>query len=128
MSLYRELDQIQSEEDLMTFESALVDRFGELPAPSRELLEVVRLRWLANKLGFEKMVLKNKKMIGYFVSNPGSGFYKSPTFGNILKFVQKQPARFRMKEGNKKLTLTCEPVTSVQEASDLLRALYSTDS
>jgi len=123
MSLYRELDQIQQEEDLIKFESGLIDRFGPLPGPSRELLEVVRLRWLANRLGFEKMVLKNGKMIGNFVSNPDSGFYKSKTFSNVLSFVQKQPARFRMKEGNNKLTLTCEPITSVQSACDLLQSL-----
>ncbi len=123
MSLYRELDQIQQEEDLIRYESGLTDRFGPLPIPSRELLEVVRLRWVANRLGFEKLILKNAKMIGYFVSNPDSVFYKSDTFSNILGFVQKQPARFRMKEGNNKLTLTCEPIGSVQAACELLKSL-----
>jgi transcription-repair coupling factor (superfamily II helicase) len=123
MSLYRELDQIQQEEDLVKFESGLVDRFGTLPGPSKELLEVVRLRWLANKLGFEKVVLKNGKMIGYFISNQESGYYKSRVFSNILGFVQKQPTRFRMKEGNNKLTLTCEPIKSVQSACELLQSL-----
>ena len=123
MSLYRELDQLQEEEDLVKFETGLIDRFGYLPGPSRELLEVVRLRWLANRLGFEKIVLKNSKMIGYFISNPESGFYKSKIFSNILGFVQKQPARFRMKEGNNKLTLTCEPIVSVQSAFELLKSL-----
>ncbi len=123
MSLYRELDQIQQEKELLLFESGLKDRFGPLPPASFELLEVVRLRWLANRLGFEKMILKNSKMIGYFIANPESDFYRSTTFNNILKFVQKQPARFRMKEGNNKLTLTCEPITSVQAACDLLRLL-----
>jgi transcription-repair coupling factor (superfamily II helicase) len=122
MSLYRELDQVQREEDLVKFESGLVDRFGPLPGPSRELLEVVRLRWLANQLGFEKIVLKSSKMIGYFISNPDSGYYKTKTFSNILGFVQKQPARFRMKESNNKLTLTFEPIISVQSACDLLRS------
>ena len=123
MSLYRELDQIQSEEDLISYEQALTDRFGTLPKASTELLQVVRLRWLGNKLGFEKLVLKNGKMIGYFVSNPRSDYFKSKTFSNILGFVQKQPARFRMKEGNDKLTLTCEPIISVQSACQLLGML-----
>jgi transcription-repair coupling factor (superfamily II helicase) len=127
MSLYRELDQVQQDEDLQRFESGLIDRFGPVPAPSKELLEVVRLRWLANRLGFEKLVLKNGKLIGYFVSNPDSGFYKSKTFGNILGFVQKQPSRFRMKEGNNKLTLTCEPINSVHSACDLLKLLCSNE-
>lgn len=123
MSLYRELDQVQTEEDLLKYESSLVDRFGPLPDASKELLEVVRLRWLANWLGFEKVVMKSSKMIGYFVSNQESPYYKSKAFTNILTFVQKQPARFRMKEGNNKLTLTCEPITSVKAASNLLRLL-----
>ncbi|HJZ38912.1 MAG TPA: transcription-repair coupling factor [Bacteroidales bacterium] len=124
MSLYRELDQIQQEEDLIKFGSDMTDRFGTLPGPSRELLEVVRLRWLANRLGFEKVLLKSGKMIGYFVSNPESPFYKSSIFSNILGFVQKQPSRFRMKEMNNKLTLTCEPILSVQSACNLLRSLF----
>ena len=123
MSLYRDLDQIQSEEALVDFESALTDRFGTLPQPSIELLEVVRLRWMANQLGFEKLVLKNGKMIGYFVSNPKSDFYKSKTFSKILSFVQKQPARFRMKEGHNKLTLTCEPILSVRSACEFFKTL-----
>lgn len=123
MSLYRELDQIQTEEDLMKFESSLVDRFGPLPDASKELLEVVRLRWLANRLGFEKVVMKSGKLIGYFVLDQASAYYKSKAFSNILGFVQQQPARFRMKEGNNKLTLTCEPITSVRAASNLLRSL-----
>jgi transcription-repair coupling factor (superfamily II helicase) len=123
MSLYRELDQIQQEEDLIDFEKGLTDRFGILPRASKELLEVVRLRWLGNRLGFEKLLLKNNKMIGYFISNARSDFYKSKTFSRILGFVQKQPARFRMKEANEKLTLTCEPIKTVQAACELLQSL-----
>ncbi len=74
MNLYRELDQIQRQEDLQLFEKGLIDRFGPLPGPSQDLLQVVNLRQLANRLGFEKIVLKNEKMIGYFVSNPGFSF------------------------------------------------------
>jgi transcription-repair coupling factor (superfamily II helicase) len=128
MSLYRELDQIQQEEDLARFESGLKDRFGPLPAPSCELLDVVRLRWLGNRLGFEKIVLKNSKMIGYFISDPESRFFQSTTFTTILRFVQKQPARFRMKEGNNKLTLTCEPITSVKAAIALMQLLSQKES
>jgi transcription-repair coupling factor (superfamily II helicase) len=123
MNLYRELDQIQRQEDLNTFETRLIDRFGNLPAPTKELLQVVSLRWYANRLGFEKIVLKNGKMIGYFVSDQDSPLFKSKTFSQVLSFVQKQPRRFRMKELNNKLTLSCEPILSVSEACGLLRLL-----
>jgi len=128
MNLYRELDQIQNQADLDRFEEGLTDRFGPLPVPSRELLMVVNLRWMANRLGFEKIVLKNGKMIGYFVSDPDSPLYKSKTFSLILAFVQKQPRLFRMKEQNSKLTLTCEPINSVSSACDLLTTLCAGES
>ena len=123
MNLYRELDQVQQEGDLKQFETALIDRFGPLPPSSRELLEIVRLRWYSNRLGFEKIVLKSSKMIGYFVSNPDSPLYRSATFSHILSFVQNQPGFFRMKENNNRLTLTCEPITSVTSACELLARL-----
>ena len=125
MNLYRELDQIQRQEDLHLFEKGLIDRFGPLPGPSQDLLQVVNLRQLANRLGFEKIVLKNGKMIGYFVSNQDSPLYKSKVFTRILSFVQKQPRLFRMKEQNNKLTLACEPIHSVTAACELLKTLYT---
>jgi transcription-repair coupling factor (superfamily II helicase) len=125
MNIYRELDQIQRQEDLLLFEAGLTDRFGPLPGPGRDLLQVVNLRQLANRLGFEKIVLKNGKMIGYFVSNQDSPLYKSKVFTRILSFVQKQPRLFRMKEQNNKLTLACEPIHSVAAACELLRTLYT---
>lgn len=124
MNLYRELDQIQRQEDLNAFETRLTDRFGAMPASTLELLQVVQLRWYANRLGFEKIVLKNGKMIGYFIADQESPFYKSGVFSQILSFVQKQPRRFRMKEMNNKLTLACEPIGSVAEATALLRLLF----
>jgi transcription-repair coupling factor (superfamily II helicase) len=125
MNLYRELDQIQRQEDLQLFEKGLIDRFGPLPVQSQDLLQVVNLRQLANRLGFEKIVLKNEKMIGYFVSNQDSPLYKSKVFTRILTFVQKQPRLFRMKEQNNKLTLACEPIHSVTAACELLKTLYT---
>ena len=74
MNLYRDLDQVKEESELLKFESDLSDRFGPLPDPSRELLGVVRLRWLAGKLAFEKLILKNNKLIGYFISDQRVSF------------------------------------------------------
>jgi transcription-repair coupling factor (superfamily II helicase) len=126
MCLYRELDQVQNEAGLVEFEARLVDRFGALPAPSQELLTVVRLRWIANSLGFEKLVLKNAKMVASFISKPDSGYFQSAVFSNILNFVQTNPKLFRMKENNQKLTLTCEHIKTVQAACELLIMLCPT--
>ncbi|MBU0763221.1 MAG: transcription-repair coupling factor, partial [Bacteroidetes bacterium] len=89
--LYRELDSIETEERLQAFEKQLTDRFGKLPEQSRELLNVVRLRKLAIDLGFEKIILKNDVFIGHFVSDPQSAYYRSPVFGKMLQYVQRQP-------------------------------------
>ncbi len=121
--LYRELDNIETEEKLKEFEAHLVDRFGPLPQPSQELLKVVRLRRLSMTLGFEKLVLKNKKLLIYFISDQTSAYYKSPVFSKILAFVQKQPKRFQMKEGNNKLTLTISHIDSLQQVEELLEML-----
>jgi transcription-repair coupling factor (superfamily II helicase) len=123
MYLYRELDQVQSEEKLQEFEKNLVDRFGPVPDTAKELLKIVRLRWAAFRLGFEKIIFKNGKMTGYFISDQKSQYYKSAVFSTILASVQNKPRLFRMKEANNKLTISCEPVRSVQEAIDILNTL-----
>ncbi|MGD9929822.1 MAG: transcription-repair coupling factor [Mangrovibacterium sp.] len=120
MLLYRELDSMESEESLLQFEQGLVDRFGKLPAQSVELLEVVRLRWLAIELGIERIILKNKKMICYFISDPQSTYYQSPTFSKILQFVQQNPNKCRMKEKQNKLSLSFEQVESAAKAKAIL--------
>ncbi|MCK4749027.1 MAG: transcription-repair coupling factor, partial [Bacteroidales bacterium] len=84
LRLYRILDNIQSEDRLMEFEKELEDRFGPVPAETRELMNVVRLRWMAIELGFEKIILKQSQMIFHFISNPDSGYFASPTFKSVL--------------------------------------------
>ncbi len=123
MLLYRELDSIGSEEELKKFGENLVDRFGELPEESRELLEVVNLRRKAIDLGIERITLKSNMMICYFVTDQDSPFYHSPVFGKILQFIQSHPKNCRMKESAKKLTLTFANVRTVSEGSQLLGSL-----
>jgi transcription-repair coupling factor (superfamily II helicase) len=118
--LYRQLDSIESEEELAEFTANLTDRFGPVPKPAKALLQVVRLRWLAEKLGFEKLIVKNKKLIAFFVSDQNSSFYESRTFINILNFVQQNPTMFRMKEGKNKLTLIKEGVEGISDIYNLL--------
>ena len=120
MLLYRELDNLESEEALVQFEAGLLDRFGKLPPESLELIEVVRLRWAAIELGMERIILKNQKMVCHFISNPQSPFYQSPTFGKVLQYVQTHHQTCRMKEGNNKLSLTFEKVKTVKKAKEIL--------
>ena len=124
INLYRELDNIENEERLSNFNIQLKDRFGPLPPQTQELLDVVRLRWLAVKLGFEKIVLKNNMMIGYFISDQTSCYFKSKIFENILSFVQKKPVLFKLKEGNNKLNLSIKGIESIYAAYNLLESIY----
>lgn len=123
MLLYRELDNLESEEALVQFEAGLVDRFGKLPNESIELIEVVRLRWAAIKVGMEKIILKNHKMVCHFISDPQSVFYQSPVFNQVLRYVQTHPQTCRMKEGNHKLSLTFDKVKSVKKAKEVLEGV-----
>ncbi len=122
MLLYRELDNIENEEQLRQFKSALTDRFGQLPKQSRELLEVVQLRWKAIGLGIEKIILKEEKMICYFIADQKSPFYQSDDFLKIVQFIQKSK-NGRMKEINHKLTLTFPNVTNIETAEYILNEI-----
>ncbi len=123
LNLYKELDNISSEEKLADFEKHLRDRFGPLPKPALELLSTIRLRWIAEKLGFEKILLKNKRFIGYFVSNPASHFYQSEVFSKILKYVQKNAHKCRLKEEKSRLSLTLKDIETVEQANGALSFL-----
>ena len=114
--LYRELDNFTKTEELLTFENNLRDRFGPLPIEVSELINVVRMRWAAMKLGFEKITLKNNKMLAYFLSKQDSEYYNSPMFKAVLSYAQKTPKQTNLKEQNSKLWLTIENIKSVDEA------------
>jgi transcription-repair coupling factor (superfamily II helicase) len=128
LRLYRVLDSIKLEDRLQSFEQELEDRFGPIPPETKELINVVRLRWLSIQLGFEKIILKKSKMIIHFVSNPDSSYYVSPTFRCVLNFVQSQGRQFNLKELNGKLRLSTESITSISKAMDVLNEILSTPS
>ena len=90
-----------------------------MPEEARQLTFIVRLRWLAIELGFEKIILKNGILIAYFVNNQLSGYYSSGKFSSILQFLQKQQKRFRIKEQKEKLYITVESVKSVEQAYNI---------
>lgn len=116
IKLYRELDNLETENQLIDFENRLIDRFGKLPHQTVELLNVVRLRWIALDLGIEKILLKNNRMVAYFISDQDSLFYKSPVFVRVLNYLQQNPKNVKMKEIKEKLAITFEKVNSIEQA------------
>lgn len=116
LALYKELDSITTEENLLAFQEMLLDRFGPVSVQTQELINTVRLRWMATKLGMEKIVLKESSLKGYFVSNPESGYYQSEVFTHIINFVKEHPRFCKLREANNKLIVVISNVSSVAEA------------
>lgn len=123
LKLYREVDSIKDEETLLNFESRLRDRFGKLPEEAQELLNVVRLKREAQRLGMEKVKVKNGLMIVNFVSDSSSPFYQSDIFQNLIKNITSSPDRFVLKQRDDKLFMTIRNVNNVSTGVDLLRSL-----
>jgi transcription-repair coupling factor (superfamily II helicase) len=114
--IYQSLDNTNDLADLERFESNLVDRFGSMPDVVHELIKSIQLRWLAKSIGFEKLVIKSNKMIGYFVAEQESPYYQSTQFTRVLNFIQTNPADAKMNEQNNKLRLIFEHVKSISKA------------
>lgn len=123
VSLYNQLDHIQDEQKLQEFTNALIDRFGPLPRQAADLINTIRLRWLAREIGFEKLLLRNKTLIGYFVNDQESPYYQSARFGSILKYLQANPKSSKIKEQNNKLMLYLSDIKTVNAALDKLNQL-----
>lgn len=115
LQLYAGLDNIRNEQELERFNASLKDRFGTMPESVVQLIQTVRLRWLGEKLGFEKLSVKSEKLKATFISG-NDEYFKSEIFGSILRFVQLHPKRCRMKESGTKLTLTLDNILSVEAA------------
>ena len=128
LNLYNELGTLKTEEELKAFEQRLIDRFGPLPKPAQALITSIRIKWLATKMGIEKLVLKQDKMVGYFVGDQNSQYYQSGNFHKVLQFVQQFPTLGKMKEKQTKnglrLLLTFENVRSLKRAHDLLGMVF----
>lgn len=116
LSLYKELDGLEGEEDLLKFQEKLIDRFGQVPQQTQELLNTIRLRRMARSLGFEKISLRNGIMSATFITNKESPFYQSNIFSVVLQFIQIYHKTCRMKEVNEKLSLSFRDVDSVSKA------------
>ncbi|MFD2034355.1 transcription-repair coupling factor [Belliella marina] len=120
LSLYSKLDNIKKEEELLSYIKTIQDRFGPIPKVVGDLFETVRLRWLAEQLGFEKLVLKNDVMKCYFVASTRESYFKSTVFGNILRYVSSQPKYCKMKEHKNRLILTISGVKHISRAKQWL--------
>ena len=125
LSLYTQLDNTKDQEALTKFKIEVADRFGPLPQSVKELMNSVRLRWVAEKLGFEKVMLKGGKLKGYFVPQEKAEYYTGPIFGKVLTFVQKHPKKCQMKEYKGKLILTIQQIETVEEGRSLLSDIIS---
>ncbi len=115
LQLYSSLDNVKDEIALQSFSSSLIDRFGPLPPSVEQLINSVRLRWMGEELGLEKISLKNDNLRAYFVSGKDE-YFKSDVFGKILTFVQIHSKQCRMKDTAGKLILTISNITSVEAA------------
>jgi transcription-repair coupling factor (superfamily II helicase) len=130
LNLYTQLDSLESEDEIAKFRKMLKDRFGKLPAQVDELFYGLRLRSVCKKLGFERVVLKNRKMNGYFISNPQSTYYETASFQNLMKYIATDPSKhgFTLKQSAQYLIMSKEKVTSLRMAYEEMHRLYGATS
>ncbi len=127
LSLYTQLDDLETEEELNKFAIELTDRFGPIPPQVQELFTTVRCRTIACELGFEKLILKNKQMRLYFVSNPESPYFESETFNHILKYIQTQTRNARLKQVGKNFMLVVENIRKMKDVLNFLEGMVITE-
>ncbi|MCX6325989.1 MAG: transcription-repair coupling factor [Bacteroidia bacterium] len=123
--LYKELNEIDSDEALILFEKKLIDRFGSIPPPAEALLDIVRIKWIAVKIGIEKILLKNNLLIANFVSDSNSQFYRSALFISIMNYVNRKQRQMNMKQKASRLSLTINDVGSVKSAIRILEDIIN---
>lgn len=126
MLLYRELDSLVLDKEVEEFRNRLIDRFGPIPSETEELLRIVPLRRIAANLGVERIILKNKKMMLYFVSNLNSPYYQGNIFGKFIAYMMKYTKKCNMREQNGKRSMTVKDVLMVKEAVAILREISVT--
>lgn len=127
LNLYNELSNCKNETELQNYEEKLIDRFGPLPKEAKALLNSIRIKWIATQIGIEKLVMKQGKLIGYFIADQQSDFYSSRQFTKVLQFVQQHGNICKMKEKETKnglrLLLTFENVKSITKALELMQMI-----
>jgi transcription-repair coupling factor (superfamily II helicase) len=125
LSIYRELDNLDSDTQLEEYRIQLSDRFGKIPEQTLALLDAIRLRWLAREIGFEKLTLKNGTLIGFFVANQDAVYYQSNAFTRVLDFIKPNPAGYKMYQKGEGLRLSKTNVNNVKAAIRSLEPILS---
>ncbi|MBQ7771381.1 MAG: transcription-repair coupling factor [Bacteroidales bacterium] len=121
--IYKELDSLTTEKEAQQMKKKLEDRFGELPEELLRLFEIIKIRQLGQKLGFEKIIIKNGVMISFFISNPLSQYYRSDIFSRILENVSVNPKLFELKQNDNRLRVFSRNVDSLSAAYSILKKL-----
>jgi len=128
LSLYTQLDDMKTEEELKKFEVMVKDRFGPMPPEVIDIIKIVRVRWLAESLGIEKIMLKSNNLKCYFVSSENEKYYKSSTFSKVIEYVKINPRKCSLKEIRGKLMLIFEKIASTDELEGILRNIVGIES
>jgi transcription-repair coupling factor (superfamily II helicase) len=127
LNLYTKLNELKTEEELKAFEAEIIDRFGPMPVEASDLFDSVRLKWQASAIGIEKLILKNQKMVGYFIQDQKSAFYQSPVFNHLIQYVHQNSGLCQLKEKQTRqglrLLITFEGIKTVSQALAVLRPL-----
>ena len=121
--IYKELDSLGSDKDMDQLKKKLEDRFGPLPEELKRLFDIVRIRQLGQKLGFEKIIIKNGVLIAFFISNPLSQYYRTERFSKILENVSLNPSMFELKQNDSKLRVFSRNIDSIAKAYEVLKRL-----
>ena len=127
LDLYTQLSQLNDQESWNQFKSALADRFGPLPQPAVDLMTSVQLKWLAARFGMDRLVMKNSKLLAYFINDQQSEFFQEEAFGAVLRYAQNNPQHCKLKEKQTKqglrLLMVCESLHSVHEVHQFFKAI-----
>ena len=129
LNLYNELSNLKNEEELAQYEYRLTDRFGPLPPQAKDLLNSVRIKWLATQMGIERLVMKQGKMLGYFIADQQSKFYQSGAFQRVLNFVQRNSDKCHLTEketrNGLRLIITFDKITTIDKALRIISSQSS---
>ncbi|MFZ1692234.1 MAG: transcription-repair coupling factor [Flavobacteriales bacterium] len=123
LALYRKLDDIKDEAELQRFTAEITDRFGAIPQQVTELMEAIRLRWLGQQMGLEKMVLKKQTLIGTFIADQKHPFFAGDGFNAVLRAVQAQPRRFKVYEKAGTLRISVQDVKNIEGAKAAMESV-----